>query len=224
MKRYVPLLIVGLVLVCGTAAVAAETQSYSYETNNPRTREEENSYTLTIEPLADGRIKFARTMTGEDIHKYEDFVLDAQYDTLEWSTKRQNQDTDYTGRKEGRKLILKGVLKGETVDKTVELEDDKPFYFSPKFNLQKFVLSDAEEIEFWTLRKDELTPYMMVAKKDGTKMLKINGQAIEAVVVKYSPTGKFAKYYRRTYYYRPSDGLFVQRKSPMGSVTRLVGP
>ncbi len=219
-----------IIAVCLLAAAftapvtAGEKQTFDYNTDNRRTQDDDNQYTLTMEILSDGQRKFSRHITGDGIDKYENFILNANFDTLEWSTRRKDEETDYTGRKEGRVLTLKGMLKGEKVDKTVELEDDKPFYFSPKFNLQKFVLSGEQEIQFWTLRKDELTPYLMTAKKDGTKVMKILGKDTETVVVKYSPAGKFAKYYRRTYYYRASDGLFVYRKSPMGSVTRLVGP
>ncbi|MCA9393910.1 MAG: hypothetical protein KC900_06875 [Candidatus Omnitrophica bacterium] len=225
MKSFIPTIVLGLALA-GAGPVAAEIQSYDYQTQNPRTREDINAYTVKIEPLPDGRRKYSRTIVGDDeeVDKYEDFILDENFDTVEWTNKGGDGSTSYTGKKNGRTIILKGTLDGEPLDKTIELEDDRPFYFSPKFNLQKLILSGESKTEFWTLRKDKLTPYLMEAQRDGTKRMKIMGEEIEAVEVKYNPTGKFARYYRRTYFYRPSDGLFVYRKSPTGSVTRLVGP
>lgn len=226
MKTIIPTIVLGTVLACAGTALAAETQSYNYHTRNPRTREDVNSYTVTIEKLPEGRMKYSRTIIGDDeeVDKYEDFVLDENFDTVEWTTKRGDGETSYTGKKTGRTIVLKGTLDGEPLDKTIELEDDRPFYFSPKFNLQKLIVSGETETEFWTLRKDKLTPYKMEAKRDGTKTMKIMGEEVETVEVDYNPTGKFARYYRRTYYYRASDGLFVYRKSPTGSITRLVGP
>lgn len=223
MKIFKYLCLALLIVAMGVPSVLAESETFKYHTRNPRTREDINRYTLTVEMLTDSKWKYSRHIVGKKIDKYEDFLVDKMADTLEWSTKRQDEETNYTGKKNGRELVLKGTLKGASVDKTITLEDDKPFYFSPKFNLQKFIQSDEQEIQFWTLRKDELTPYLMIAKKNGTKTLRINGEELEAVKVKYSPAGKFAKYYRRTYFYRPSDGLFVQRKSPTGSITRFVG-
>ncbi|MBZ0167027.1 MAG: hypothetical protein K8I00_09485 [Candidatus Omnitrophica bacterium] len=211
-----------MVLACTCSVVSAEIQTFEYRTRNPRARAEASRYTLTVDKSGDGRAKYARIFTGDDIDKYEDFILDANFETVEWSTQRQDQDTQYSGHKAGRKITLKGTLKGQPIDKSFELEDDKPFYFSPKFNLQQLILSDQQEVEFWTLRKDELTPYLMVAEKDGAATLKIDGREVETVKVKYSPAGKFAKYYRRTYYYRASDGFFVYRKSPTGSITQLM--
>ena len=214
----VSVLILGMLLLA-TNVIADE---YSYKTHNPRTRRIKNEYHLKVAHLDNGQKKFTRKFTSKKYNKDEEFVLDEDFQTVEWMTKRTDQETDYTGSKDGRKLMLKGVLKGESINKTIELEDDNPFYFTPKFNLQKFIMSDDEKIEFWMLRKDKLTPAPMQATKVGVKKITVDGKEVEAVKVKYSAAGKYAKYYRRTYYYRKSDGVFIKRKAPDGSVTELI--
>jgi len=214
-----------LILVVMTASYAfAQTQTYLYKTFNPRTKKIINEYELTIEELPGGKKKYTRLFTGKREDEDEDFVLDKDYQTIEWTAKDEGEKTDYIGTRDGKTITLKGTLKGSPVEKTIVLPDDKPFYFTPKFNLTKFVLSDEKKMEFWMLRKDKLTESPMQAIKLGEEVIKINGKDVETVKVDYSAAGKWAKYYKRIYFYRKSDGAFIHRKSPDGDVTELVSP
>lgn len=206
------------------ALAAAETQTYVYKTFNGRNKKVISEYQLTVEELPGGKKKYTRQFSGKRMDEDEDFVLDKDYQTAEWTAKDEGEKTDYTGKKQGKTITLKGVLKGVPVDKTIVLQDDKPFYFTPKFNLTKFVLSGEKSMEFWMLRKDKLTEVPMQATNEGEEIINVNGKDVEAVKVDYSAAGKWAKYYKRIYFYRKSDGAFIRRKSPEGDVTELVSP
>lgn len=201
--------------------VYADVQTYSYKKHKPRMKKVVNEFELKVEPLSDGKIKYNRILKGKRYTQEEEFILDENYETISWSTKREKEDTDYSGVKEGNIITLKGKLEGEDISKTIEL-DDQPFYFTPKFNLTKFILSDQQHIEFWMLRKDKLTKYLMEATKKGETTIEVDGQEVEAIKIRYAATGKGAKYYKRTYFYRKSDGMFIKRKALDGAITELL--
>lgn len=225
MKRISKILSSVLLLVIWSAPyIYAQSQVYLYKTFNPRTKKIIDEYSLTVDELPGGKKKYTRQFTGKRMEEDEDFVLDADYQTVEWTSKDDGDKTDYTGRKDGKTITVKGMFKGAPVDETIVLQDDKPFYFTPKFNLTQFVLSDKTEMEFWMLRKDQLKDYLMQAHKEGVETINVNGKDVEAVKIDYSAAGKWSKYYKRIYYYRKSDGLFIRRKSPEGDVTELVSP
>ncbi|MGE0268701.1 MAG: hypothetical protein AB7S78_09650 [Candidatus Omnitrophota bacterium] len=225
MKRYfITTLSVLLSLLWSVSSAYSQSQVYLYKTYNPRTKKTINEYSLTVDELPGGKKKYTRQFTGKRMEEDEDFVLDGDFQTVEWTSTDEGEKTDYTGTKDGKIITVKGMLKGAPVEETIVLPDDKPFYFTPKFNLTKFVLSGETDMEFWMLRKDQLKEYLMQAHKEGVETININGKDVEAVKIDYSAAGKWSKYYKRIYYYRKSDGLFIRRKSPDGDVTELVSP
>ena len=62
----------------------------------------------------------------------------------------------------------------------------------------------------------------MKAKKKGDEIIEVNGKKVEAVRVYYSATGIREKYYSRDYYFRKSDGIFIKKVEPDGSIEELV--
>jgi len=100
--------------------------------------------------------------------------------------------------------------------------DDKPFYNLPQFNLTKFVLSNAQKIEFWMLRKDRLIKRLMQAKKRGEETILVNGEKTDVIRVFYSNFGASEKYHRRVLYFRKTDGLFVKKRTSRGLMADLI--
>ncbi len=218
MKR----IFLALLMLSITTASFADVKTFSYQKTKARGARVVNEYDLTIEPLDNGHTKFSRTIVSRRYTQDEEFVLDPNYETVQWSTKNEKEETDYSGVLEGRVITLKGMLEGQDISKTIKLEDDRPFYFSPKFNLTKFVLSDDKEIKFWMLRKDKLTEYLMEVTKLGEETITVKGKEVNAIKIRLAATGKGAKYYKRTYFYRKSDGMFLMRKALDGAVTELI--
>lgn len=209
-------------MLCITSTALAETRTYSYKKHKARGRRIVNEYDLKIKPLENGHLHFSRTIVSRRYTKDEEFELDENYETVKWSTKNVKEETDYSGVLEDRVITLQGTLEGKDVSKTIKLEDDRPFYFSPKFNLTKFVLSDEKELKFWMLRKDKLTEYLMEVKKLGEVKTTVDGNEVDAIKIRLAATGKGAKYYKRTYFYRKTDGMFLKRKALDGAVTELI--
>jgi len=166
--------------------------------------------------------KAIRWSIENDQYVHEDlYILDADYSTQKWRIFLSDEDTDYAGQRNGNELLFKGKLKGKIFDKTIKL-DDKPFYYNPKANLTKFVLSNKDKMKFWSLRNDDLTKYLMRAIKKGEEIINVNGKDIETVKVYYSAVGIGEKFFNRTYYFRRADGIFVTQDETNGWKSDLV--
>ncbi len=208
------------VLAGSHLSLAATGSHFVYNELSTKTGKRLKTYHKTLTEDSSGQIKIQRSLKGKNYTQDETYVLDSEYATLSWSVKRADKGTDYSGGREGNVLYIKGKLAGKSIDKEITL-DDRPLYNHPKVNLTKFVLSDQDNIEFWGLRKATLMKYVMQAKKMGEEIITVDGQAIDTIKVYFSPTGPLKKYYRRTYYFRKSDGLFIKKKPSKGKTTVL---
>ena len=163
------------------------------------------------------RKKESRNPTVDD-----EFILDRDYSLESWKRICPEEDTDLLSVRQGDVLIVKGKLKGEMIDKEVELGSEY-LYIYPEYSLTKFALSDMTKIQFWTLRRDTMSKLPMQAVKKGTKTIMVNGKEVEAIKVYYSITGKLReKSFNHNYYYRKSDGLFIKKEEPSGRIEDLV--
>jgi hypothetical protein len=141
---------------------------------------------------------------------------------ISWKKICPGEDTDLLSVREGNELVVKGKLKGENIDKRIEL-DNRALHIYPEFTLAKFALSDMPKLKFWTLRRDTMSKLPMQAVKKGTETIVVNGKEVKAVKVYYSITGKMReKHYNRNFYYRKSDGLFVKKEVANQKTEELV--
>ncbi len=202
-----------LVFILSVCVGQAHAKEYTYHYFKESTGEVREKHFLEIKRLKKGHMEIKREVQSADKALEEEMVVDENGATLSWEVEDEKEDTKYKGERQGNTLILKGRHKGAVLDKEVEL-DNKPFYFTPKFNLMRFAASEAEQVRFWMLRKDELTKYLMQAKKKAVETIIVNGKEVEAIKVYYSATGAGEKFYKRTYYFRKSDGLFLKKKAP----------
>lgn len=206
-----------------STSVADAKKEFTYKTYKAKSGRELNNFSVEIKKLRGGKKEFVRKFDGDSHIVDEQFVLDKNYETQSFMASHPDEGTDYAGERSGNELIITGKLKGEEIEKTIAF-DNRPFYYTPKFNLTGFILSDKENIEFWMLRKDKLSKYLMKAKKVGEETIEVNGKEIDVVKIYYSATGAGEKFYKRYYYYRKRDGLFIKKESPNGkaSVAELI--
>lgn len=172
--------------------------------------------------LPRGQMSISRQKQGEACMTKDEFVLDKDLSSQSWRRVCVAEDTDILSVREGDILVVKGKLKGESIDKEIELGGQQ-LHIYPKYSLSKFALSGMHKMKFWTLRRDELSKLPMQAINKGTTTVMVNGQEEEVVRIYYSITGKLRKkYYNRNYYYRTSDGLFLRKEGPKGKFEELV--
>lgn len=199
-------------LITGSS-VHAKDQTLIYEFLNGKGENKEiELHTVTIQPTKNKELQFTREIKSSDSTLNTKFVLDKNYETINFQAIDSEGGTNYQGILNGRTITVTGEISGKSINEEITL-DEKPFYYTPKFNLSRFALSGEKEIQFWMLRKDSLSKYLMQAKHEGEENIIINGEEVPAIKIYYSATGKGERFYKRIYYFRKSDGIFIMKKN-----------
>lgn len=199
----------------------ASEQSLIYKHYNDKTGTITKKDYVHIKNLPTGGQAYTIRAVGQDYVANDEFVLDENYMTRTWKRVRDNEDTNYSGKKIEHTLFIKGTFKGKVIDARIDL-DDKPFYDDPPFNLTQFVLSDKKHIKFWMMRRDRPAKMQMQAKKREEETLLINGQEMDVIKVACTKSGLREKHFKRFYYFRKSDGLFVKQATSNGLAADLI--
>lgn len=205
------ILVVFILMFTSYGYAADKTLVYHYF--DEATKDVKEVHTITINNLADKQTEIIRRVDANDIVLEDKMIIDNNGNTLEWTVEDDELGLKYTGKQKDGKLFLKGTDNGEEFEKEIDV-DGRPFYFTPKYNLVPFAASPTEEMKFWMLRKDELTRYLMQAKKKKMVTIDVNGKEVEAIKVYYSATGIAERFYKRDYYFRPDDGTFLKKTAP----------
>jgi len=174
-----------------------------------------------IKDLPSGGQAFNLKMEGQGYDAVDEFELDENYMTRTWKRVREYENTNFSGKKIDHTLFIKGTFKGQAIDMKIDL-DDKPFYDDPPFNLTKFVLSDKKHIKFWMMRRERPAKMQMQAKKREEETVLINGIEMDVVKVACTKSGMREKHFKRFFYFRRSDGLFVKQVTSNGMAIDLI--
>jgi len=193
------------------APVYAQKQA-RYKTYEPKTGKVTNRFTTLVENIPSGGYKVHWVSEEGDFKIVEDYILGKDYDTLWWHVVDDQRKTEYTGERKGNELLISGLFSGIQIQKTIQL-DDKAFYYNPKFGLVNFIRSEKESETFWGFRHDELKVYPMKAINKGVEVISVGGQDVEAIKVYWTVNDFRSTFFKRTYWFRKSDGLYIKQKS-----------
>ncbi|MDO8948341.1 MAG: hypothetical protein Q7U88_14480 [Desulfocapsaceae bacterium] len=127
--------------------------------------------------------------------------------TLAWHF-QQGTLTDIQARREGNLLKLTGILRGERVERTEQL-DDRPWYQPLSFSLRGFLSSGEGRRSFWMIRSDNLELVTLQAEKMGIEEVMVLGRKVQAQKVEIRKEGIFASLWHGDYWFRTGDNLFV---------------
>jgi len=205
------------------AAPAEESVTYRYHSIDEETGAVVGESSRLVRRFSDDRIEvllawksFADSTSGT-----QRYLVDNEYATLEWSVQSPGQNTDYSGWREENVLVVRGTLRGEVVDESIEI-DDKPFYLNPSFNLQSFARSGREKLEFRTLRPDKLSEHKMKVKVEERTTIEIQGKEYSAVRLKWGLTGFKSYFFNQNLWFRESDGVFLRAEPRDGVYAEFV--
>lgn len=152
----------------------------------------------------------------------DEFILDQDYDLVQWRRVTAEERTDFTVKREGDTLVVTGTFKGRPIKKKIPVEG-KEVHIYPNYSLGKFALSGQKSMKLWSLRRDEMTKLPMTVRNDGEETIKVNGKDVKAIKVYYTIEGKLReKHFNHTYYFRKSDGLFIKKEEVKGEIEELV--
>lgn len=131
-------------------------------------------------------------------------LMDKNNCTTFWHVADKEASTDYTVTLENGYYCLKGTFKGKKIDNKVK-SDGTPWYQHIGYTAG-YVLKKGEKITFTCVRPTDLKIYQMTAEITGTEAI---GKHKDAVCVRVSPAGAFARLWKSFYYFDPSSLDFL---------------
>lgn len=140
---------------------------------------------------------------------------DESLETVRWELIDPVRDTRVSARRVGNRIEVNGRFKGKPVGDSISI-DDRPWYQASSLSLSAFALSSDKRVRFWTLRPDTLKAHKVVAIKQDTDSIEVNGSARQALRIKVRLTGVLAPFWGSTYWFGLQDGIFLQFEGPGG--------
>lgn len=159
------------------------------------------------------------------------FVLDHSLSTVEWTYRNPEEEIMLKGVRKGDIILLTGTDKNDRVEKEFEV-GDVPWKQILSLDMKKFAVSGKERLEFYAIGAEGPGAKKIAkfkAEFQERETISVNGQAVEAVHLRFSLTGLRAALWKGDYWFRIPDGLFVMYKGRRGpgtplSVTELIRP
>lgn len=170
--------------------------------------DDEFHYHYNIEPSAEGyRISVARLHKGDTTDK-QLLITDQAYKTLSWRYIRFGENTNVLATLTPGGVSIKGVLDGDRLEEFEELDEDEPWIqlFPMNPGMDSFVLSDDEEIVFWSIGTEspadmEINSFSAEKEENGYS----EEFGCNVVRVNFSPTGWRSMFWEGDYYFRSED-------------------
>lgn len=205
----------------GSVGQAWASDTFYYQSYHEKTKEVVNTFSIRIGELKNNQRHVWWDRKGDQV-VHEEYVLDSSWATLSWHVSIPADQTDYSGKRVGNNLFLKGKFKGEAINKELPIGKE-PFYYNPKLGLRALAESKAKKMEFWAIRHDTLGHFKMVGVKKKRRMITIQGKKIEAEGIFWYAKIDIARLFKRTYWFRLSDGVFVKEIVSGDLVRALTG-
>jgi hypothetical protein len=196
-------------------------QTVHYKTYYPSTGEEFNRFYGSSEKNLSGGYQVHWVIEEDGKVTKEDYTLDEDFGTLRFRVVNVDEKTDYIGERKERSVFIRGQFKGAKIERTMEI-DERPFYYNPKVGLTAFVRSGEKQGMFWGFQNKELQVYPMKASNEGPDRISVNGEDVEAVKVYWTVDDFRSVFFKRTYWFRGSDGLYLKQKTDGGKFRELV--
>jgi hypothetical protein len=149
---------------------------------------------------------------GSEIDETE---MDANLATQTWQIRDRETLTDLRIVRQGEKIKLKGIFKGESIEDE-KLIDEAPWFQTMSVSFRPFLNSENKKIGFWFVRPDTLDVHKLRAEKKGFEELRIQGQPVRAQKLELRLTGLAAPFWKANYWFREPDHLFLRYEGPGG--------
>ncbi len=135
--------------------------------------------------------------------------------TLEWKMEKSMEDTLLHARRQADTIIIDGRFKGNDLRKVLHIDED-PWYQATSWSLRPFILSPVNSVRFWTVRINTLKAYKITATKKQNEDLSLGTGNEDAIQVDLRLSGMLAPFWKSTYWFRRSDGVFLRFEGPSG--------
>lgn len=200
------LLAVGMVFAC-CPAYAFE-QGPLHLTYSERAGDAVSTKEYLVEPTGGG---FRLTLFNRGVKRV--ILCDEAMDTYREEYLDTVGGDHLTVRRESEGLVLSGTLGGKQLSRTFE---ESGLWFGSVLLLRDFVLSGEDEILFLVTKPEEERVVQLKAIREAVETVRVAGQDVEAVRVKYTVPGFQGLFWKSYYWYRASDGLLVKTDEVRG--------
>lgn len=122
---------------------------------------------------------------------------------------------DIQAERNGDRLVLHGSRYGQTYTEEHRL-DASPWFQAMSYSLRAWLATDAESIEFWSLRPDTLEPVKLQATRLDNQRIETRAGSMEAIPVRVRAVGLLAALWKADYWFRAADRVFVRYQAVNG--------
>lgn len=127
--------------------------------------------------------------------------------TIEW---RYRGDRDeVAAHVDNRTLVIGGTRNGKPFQNRYPI-GEAPWFQPLSYALRPFSRSGQKSVRFWLIRTDNLEPVKMKAVNSGAEEILVNGRRYRSIRIDVSPSGPLSFVWRGSYWFRESDGVFLQ--------------
>lgn len=189
-----------------SATAAADTQVFRYR---EQTGEQSQTFSLTLDP---GPPLHLSADSAQERHQT---VMETDFSTRRWQLSQTAEGTDILARREGNNLLLSGLLRGQRIERSLQL-DPAPWFQALSIALRRLLDGRSDAVEFWTLRPDTLEVHKVRAVRQGLETLEIDGRPVPAWRIEVRLVGLKALFWHSNYWLRQSDGVFLRYRGPSG--------
>jgi hypothetical protein len=206
--KTIPLLMLFLLVLA--TILGAETRTYT-ETTGDRIV----THQFNIQPNTSGIIVQLETKTGENVIK-QLFRLDSKMASQAWEYHDPLDNTKLSAMRKGNIIILEGRDRGKSLKKTFEI-NDLPWNQTFNIGLEPFAMTSDKKMKFWAIGVKgpgnmKITKFTVKRKKVETITLSKWEKPIESHHITISLSGLLSIFWTGKYWYRKSDGVFLQYK------------
>ncbi|HEY9593507.1 MAG TPA: hypothetical protein VHE79_03460 [Spirochaetia bacterium] len=133
--------------------------------------------------------------------------------TIAWHWKDTVKRTELDGERVGDVIRLHGTIGEKPFTRELKI-DAAPWYqiFGPV--LQDLLPGVQGQREFWVVNPDDGSAHKMQVRRVGAERLTLNGAAVPAVKVHFSPAGALAPFWGADYWLREADSVYVYSRLP----------
>jgi hypothetical protein len=135
--------------------------------------------------------------------------------TASWTFSKPSTDCDIMAKREGNFIHVSGIFHGEDLQKKIKI-DDTPWCQATSLALSSIIRSDCDEVVFWTIWTEHLSPHKVNARKCGIERITIQGKEVEAQKIEIRPKGLFSILWKGIYWFRTTDHLFLKYEGATG--------
>jgi len=118
-------------------------------------------------------------------------------------------NVEVRAQRDGRILVVQGHRHGKPFQNRFPI-DEAPWFQPISYALQPFAHSNRKVLRFWLIRTDNFKPVKLKAVRSDTEGIFIDGRCYFSNRIDVSPNGPLSFVWHGSYWFRQSDGVFLQ--------------